>query len=111
MGGLVARNAKPRTVKTKTVTTVDFEEKVSVSARTVDALIQPADPKQLQELNGIDFSLQYIMVHSVQEIEVGEFVEFDGKDFKVITRHPWDRYGFCKVIGEDTNEAQLEVTA
>lgn len=101
---------KPTTVKTVTVETVDFEETDVVTARTVDAMVQPADPKNLETLDGIDFAQAYVMVHALQPVKTGELVEYQGEDYKVITRHPWEAYGYTEVIAEATNEALKEPT-
>lgn len=106
MSDVLAGETSPTTVKTVTTTTVDFEEQQSVTPRTIEALVQPQDPTQLQS-DTIDWSLEYIMVHSPEPVEVGEFVEHRGKDFKIVTRSPWDRYGFTEVIGEETNRPLL----
>jgi len=105
MADVLQGETKPTTVKTVTVKTVDFEETEVVTPRTVDAMVQPADPKQLQNLNGIEFSQAYVMVHALQLVENGELVEYKGADYKVITRSPWEHYGYTEAVAEATNEA------
>lgn len=108
MSDMLSGETGPTTVKTVTITQDnDFNEVESVSTRTVEALIQPQDPKNLQS-DDLDWALEYIMVHSLSQISVGEFVEHKGKDFKIITRSPWESYGFTEVIGEETNRSLIQ---
>ncbi len=110
MADMLAPETTPRTVKTKTVTTTDFKESVSVTSRTVNMLIQPADPKRLQELNGLDWAQEHITIHSLSPVELEEYVEYNGKDFWIVSRTPWEDNGFTRAIGESTGKPQLEVT-
>ena len=100
---------RPTVVKAVETQTTDFEETEVVTGRYVDAMVQPADPKRLETLDGVDFALEYITAHALQPIRAGEFVEYEGREFKVITRSPWDAYGYSEVIGESTNTAPQPV--
>jgi len=110
MADMLVSETTPRTVKTKTITTVDFQENVSITSRIVDMLIQPANPNQLQELNGLDWEQEHIMIHSLSPVALGEYVEYNGKDFWIVSRTPWEDNGFTRAIGESTGKPQIKVT-
>lgn len=92
---------EPFTIKTVTRQTVDFIEQDVVTERTQNCVIQVAQKEKLNS-ETIDWSLEYLMIHSKQGIAQGELVEFEGVDYKVIERGPWGRYGFTEVIAEET---------
>lgn len=95
------------TVKTLTRTTVDFEPVDVVTPRTVQAMVQPADPQRLQTLAGLDWSLKYVTVHSLDAVAVGEYIEYRGEDYKLVSTTDWSDYGYYKAIGEQTKRASL----
>ena len=95
------------TVKTLTRTTVDFEPADVVTPRIVRAMIQPADPQRLQILAGLDWSLKYIAVHSLDAVAVGERIEYRGEDYKLVSSTDWSDYGYYSAIGEQTKQASL----
>jgi hypothetical protein len=92
-----------RRVKIKTITksTVDFVDTEVVTPRFQQCVVQVADKEKLNS-ETIDWSLEYIMVHSKKDIEVGELIEYKGRDFKVVPRAPWSDYGYIEVIAEET---------
>lgn len=91
---------RPTTIKTVTVTTVDFEKVEQVAGRTQECMIQPANPAKLSVTN-IDLSLRYILVHSPEAIAVKELVEYDGADFEVIQPAKWKGYGYAAVVAAE----------
>jgi len=91
------------TIKTVTRTTVDFEETTSVATRSQRCVIQPANKEQLNP-ETIDWSLEYIWIHSKDTIEIGEYVTFQGADYKVVQRAGYGRYGYTEVIAEQTKK-------
>lgn len=109
LSGPVRRWARDRTVKTVSRQTVDFEPADVVNARTVRAMIQPADPRKLN-VEQIDWSKRYIMLHALTELAIDELVEYQGEDHKVISHTGWTEYGFDKAIAESTNKAVVEPT-
>jgi len=98
-------------VKTVDKSTQDFEKQQTVTGRDVDALLQPADSEQLQNLDGVEYAQRYIQFHSLQPIYYGELIEHMDRDFKVISVDPWKNYGFTQGVAEETKEAQLQETA
>ncbi len=100
---------QPTTIKTVTTTTVDFEPVEVVTDRAQDCVIQVAEKEKLN-LDTINWSLEYIMVHSKSAIEIDELIEDDGKDFKVVQKGAWRGYGYYEVVAEETKRPLVEVT-
>jgi len=96
-------------IKTVTRTTTNFIETNAVVSRTQYCVVQPAQKETLNPRT-IDWSLEYLRVHSKIDIEIGEFVELDSKDYKVIEKTNWNRYGYSEVIAEETKRPLLVVT-
>lgn len=106
MAPVLNRWLRPVTIKTVTEDTVDFEPVQVVTPRTQQCVVQVARKEQLNA-DTIDWSLEYIRVHSKEGIEQGEFVEFEGIDYKVIERGRWRGYGFVTVIAEERKGSLL----
>jgi hypothetical protein len=100
---------RPTFIKTVTKTTVDFEPAETVVGRTQNCVVQVADKEQVNP-DTLDWSLEYIMVHSKSAIEIDELVEHDGKDFIVKQKGPWRGYGYFEVIAVETKRPLVEVT-
>lgn len=101
-----------QTVKLKTVTetTVDFVPTKTVSVVDILAVVQPADPEKLQ-VDQIDFSLEYIQIHSVTPMAINQYIEWDGRDFKLVPfRKGYGQYGYVEVVGEETRLPLLVAT-
>jgi len=99
------------TLKTVSNMTVDFVPIVTVSALSIAAVIQPADPEKLQ-VGQIDYSLEYIQVHSVTPMAIGQYIEWQGRDFKLVPfRKGYQQYGFSEVVGEETKLPLLAATS
>ena len=97
----------PVVLKTETVTTTDFVETSVVSETTIQAVIQPETPESLRSDN-IDWSLKYVRIHSETALAVGQFVEFEAQDYKVISVTDYSAYGYYTAFGEQTRKATLE---
>jgi hypothetical protein len=96
-------------IKTVTKTTMNFVETEVVTIRNQLCVVQVADKEKLNPAT-IDWSLEYIMVHSSVPVLIGEYVEFSGMDYKVINRGAWRGYGFDDVIAEETKRPLLVET-
>lgn len=99
----------PRLIKTVTITSVDFVQTEVVAGRTQNCVIQVAEKEKLNPAT-IDWTLEYLMIHSKLGIQQGEYVEYQGADYKVIGRGPWGSYGYTEVIAEETKRPLLVVT-
>ena len=109
MSDVLTEWERPRTIKTITVETVDFEPVETVTARTQNCVIQVAEKEKLNP-DTIDWNKEYLMVHSRANIAMDELIEFDGRDFRAIERGPWQGYGFTEVVAEETKEPLKEPT-
>ena len=76
---------RPTVIKTVTETTVDFQPVEAVTGRTQNCVIQVAEKEKLNPAT-IDWSLEYILIHSRSGIEMDELIEHDGRDYKVTDR-------------------------
>lgn len=109
MSGVLTAWERPVLIKTVTTTKVDFVETEAVAGRTQLCVVQVAEKERLNP-DTIDWTLEYLMVHSSSQIQQGEFIEFEGADYKVIERGPWRGYGYTEVVAEETKRPLLEVT-
>lgn len=102
MSDVLTEWSQPVILKIKTETTLDFVPLVTISAANIMAVVQPADPEKLN-VGQIDFSLEYIQIHSVSPMEIGQFIQWDGRDFKLVPfRKGYGQYGYTEAVGEET---------
>ena len=95
-------------LKTVTKTTVDFEPVVTVVVDSILAVVQPADKTKIN-LDSLDWSKEYVLIHKRGTgIEMGQFIEWDGRDFKIIGPNGnYKNYGFIEMVGEETKKSLL----
>ena len=91
----------PTVIKTITETTEDFQPADTVTARTQNCVVQVAEKEKLNPAT-IDWSLEYLMIHSKLLIEIDELIEYEGIDYIVLERGPWRGYGYTEVIAVET---------
>lgn len=99
----------PVTLKTVIKTTVDFKPTVVVTGETIEAVVQPTQKTRLNA-DTLDWQRQHITLHSPTVIANGQFVEFEGADYKVVESQDWTRYGYCEAVCEATKQPLLVVT-
>lgn len=110
MSDVLTEWSQPVKLKTVTETTVDFVPARTVVAANILAVVQPADPEKLQ-VDQIDYSLEYIQVHSVTPMAIGQYIEWNGRDFKLVPfRKGYGQYGYVEVVGEETKLPLLVAT-
>lgn len=102
-----ARWTEPVVVKTVTVTTVDFVETETVTAQTVQAMVQPTQQTTLNA-DILDWSQPHITLHSTTPLQLGQVVEHNGADYKIVDRDDWTAYGYCKAIAQATRRPVLQ---
>lgn len=100
MSGVLTRWERPVTIKSVSISTVDFVPVETLTPRTQLCVVQVADKDKLNA-DTIDWSKEYILVHTSANIELGELVEFEGLDYKIINRSPWRGYGYIEAVGEE----------
>jgi hypothetical protein len=102
MSAVLTDWSQPIILKTVTITTLDFVPTTVVAATDIMAVVQPADPEKLQ-VDQIDFSLEYIQIHSVSPMAIGQYVQWNGRDFKLVPfRKGYGQYGYTEAVGEET---------
>ena len=101
MGEVLDCFLQPVTLKTVTTTTVDFDETESVATQAISAVVQPADKDKLNPAN-LDWSLRYQMIHSKSTMVEGQYLEYAGTDYKIISVTPYGDYGYHEAVGEET---------
>lgn len=96
-------------VKTVARITVDFEPADVVTGRDVEAMVQVADKTKLNA-GSIDWSLRYLLVHSPDPVYVGEYIVYNGEDYKIIDDGDYQAYGFVEAVAEQTKRPPLAET-
>lgn len=96
-------------VKTVTKVTADFADASTVSVRTIQAMVQVAQKEKLNA-DTIDWSKRYLLVHSPEQMLVGEYIEYSGEDYKIIEPGDWQAYGYTEAIAEQTKQTLLVAT-
>ena len=100
---------RPTVIKTVTESTVDFQPVTVVTGRSQLCVVQVADKEKINP-GTIDWSLEYILIHSRQGIEMDELIEHYGRDYKVTDRGPWRGYGYVEVVAAETKRPMVVVT-
>jgi hypothetical protein len=98
-------------VKLKTVATftVEFVDESAIYVADAVAVVQPAQKERLNA-DAIDWSLRYLQVHCRQQLNAGQFIEFEGEDYKIIEDGNYQLYGFSDVVAEQTKRPILTQT-
>lgn len=109
MSDVLTEWERPTTIKTVTKTTVDFQPIEVVTGRVQNCVVQVAQKEKLNP-DTIDWSLEYILVHSKERILIDELIEHAGKDFIVIENGPWRGYGFYEVVAVETKRPLVKIT-
>ena len=100
---------QPVKLKITSTATVDFVETKTVLVVNKRAVVQVAE-KQKLNIGSIDWSKSYKLIHSKFPIDINQFVEYSGKDFKVVSLEDYDDYGYYAAIGEETKKDLLVAT-
>lgn len=101
---------QPVKLKTVTKTKVNHEPVEVVTVDTIKAVVQVADEQTIKN-NSLDWSKEYVTCHKESfGFEIGQFIEFEGKDYKIVRKKNYGKYGYTEVVGEETNRALLVAT-
>jgi len=109
MSDVLTEWALPYTRKTITRSTIDFEEVIVVIKDIIKAVIQPANKQKLNSAQ-IDWSLDYLQVYTTTELSNGEYIVYNGEDYKIIEDGNYALYGYSEVIAEQTKQPAIEST-
>lgn len=96
----VLRYSQPVILKTVTRTSVDFQKTTSVETESITATVQPLSREKLKTLD-IDRSLDYKWFHSTNAFDIGQYIEYKGKNYRLIERAEWQDYGYFEAVGEE----------
>lgn len=74
---------------------VDWETKQEINVRGV---VQPPSDKDLKILPEGSWAWEWLMVHCLPDaqIEVNQFVRYDGTVYKVMKKKDWSKYGYVR---------------
>jgi hypothetical protein len=95
-------------VKLKTVSqqSEDFVRADVVTVEDALMVVQVQDPAKLKA-EGIDWSLTYLRFHSRTALAVGQYVEHEGGDYKIIKASAWASAGYWEAVGVQTRKPLL----
>ena len=84
----------------KSTFTVDFEEFENVTEIIIPAVIQPAQKENLNVAD-VDWSKEYILIHSTSQLKINYFVDWNGKQFRIFDLGNYTDYCFFEAIAEE----------
>ena len=96
-------------LKTVTETTVNFVKTRVVTVVSLLAVVQPAEKEKINP-DTLDWSKAYKQIHSRAVLNVGQFVEYKGKDYKLVQEGDYQDYGFFEMFAEETKQPLLVAT-
>jgi hypothetical protein len=70
------------------------------STEAIHAVVQSANSQTLK-IEPIDYSLEYIQVHSVYDMDINDIIIWNNKSYKLISFVNQSNRGFYEVIGEE----------
>lgn len=91
------------TLKTVTTTTVDFQEQRTVVSEPLLAVVQVANPEKIN-VEQVDWSQRHYTIHTRSPIDVAQFIEYQGADYKIIQPGAWGDYGYWEAVVEEMKE-------
>ena len=91
-------------LKTVSTTTINFVKSTVIVPSDILAVVQVASAETLRPLE-VDSSLRYMTFHSRLALDVGQYVEHNGIDYKLITPSHWADYGYSECVGEEVKGA------
>lgn len=98
-------------VKLKTVTeaTINFVKTKVVTVGDLLAVVQPAEKEKINP-DTLDWSKEYLQIHSRSMLLLGQFIEYQGKDFKLVQKGNYGNYGYFEIFAEETKQPLLVAT-
>jgi len=85
----------------KIVETIVNHRPVETETTTdIRAVIQPADKEKINK-DGLDYSLEYIQVHSLDGIQINDIIEYKGKRYRAYENSNYSDYGYYENIMEE----------
>lgn len=83
-----------------TTTTIDFQPTETITDTDIEAVVQVAQKENLN-VEAIDWSKQYLQIHSNDPLEIGQKVVYKSKEFKIIDLNDYSDYGYYEITAEE----------
>lgn len=110
MAEVLAEWSQPIKLKSVSTKTNDFEPVQAVTVQNIMAVVQVAEMENLNP-DTIDWSRRYLMIHTkAPSLELGQVVEYQGADYKIIALNNYADYGYSEVTAEETKLPLVTVT-
>jgi thiaminase len=97
---------QPIIIKTVKKTFSNFVTKEVVTREDYNATVQPTK-KTIINKDSLDWSQKNYTFHLLKMINLGDFIEYKGQDFKIVEVSDCMDYGFCEAVGQATNKDLL----
>jgi len=85
--------------KVTVINNADFKREEIVSNEVIRAVVQAQSFESIN-VDNIDFSLDYIQIHSRTDIDIDDVVTWEGKDYRIIARKDYTSRGYLELTGE-----------
>lgn len=100
MSRTVKRFSIPAKLIKVTKTIVNHKPVESEVESTFKCVIQPAQKEKLNQ-DKINWSLRYIRVHSIDELDIDDVIEYKNVIYKVFEKGDYIDYGYYETIMEE----------
>lgn len=100
----VKRFEQTVTLRTVVVTTVDFVEMTTNTDVEIEAVIEVAKPDEIL-VDQVDRNISHIKVYARFTFDVGQFIIYKNKHFKIIQVSDWIDYGYSRCIASENKNA------
>jgi len=100
MSSIVQSFGSPATLRRATTIVVDHRPTVAYVDTSIQPTVQPANHEDLQ-VDNIDYSLEYLMVHATVVLEIDDYILWQNKLYKIISLGNYNLYGFYEATAEE----------
>ncbi len=100
MSGVLTRFEQTVILKKVTQTVVYHRPVESTVDTSIKAVVQVAEKEKLQ-IEIIDWSLEYLMIHSKSQFDINDLIEYKSKNYKIIDLGNWSDYGYYESVAEE----------
>lgn len=97
---VISSFAVPVTLHTTIISIVNHRHQETETNTTINAVVQPQNKEQLNK-DKVDYSLEYILIHSIVEIGINDSITNNGTKYKCFEKGNWRAYGFFEVVMEE----------
>lgn len=86
--------------KITVINNANYERETISSNEPIDAVVQSQSPESLR-IDNIDYSLNYVRVHTVFEVDIDDVILWQNKNYRMISRIDQTNRGFLELVGEE----------